>query len=213
MTTFDLAETDRLLSTTRAVRHRLDFERAVERDILLDCLRLAVQAPTGSNRQGWRWLFVTDDATKHAIAELYRDAGRDYLSLAKEAGTGDPQSDRVIDSAMYLADNLERAPVWLIPCIAGRLEQAKPILAASFWGSILPAVWSFQLALRAWGLGSTYTTLHLAYERRAGEILGIPREVTQAGLLPIAYTQGTDFRPATRPPVETISYWDTWARN
>jgi nitroreductase len=212
MTTFDLTETDRLLSTTRAVRKRLDLDRPVEPEVLMDCLRLAVQAPTGSNQQGWRWLFVTNADLKRSVAELYREAGRDYLTLAQQAGTGDPQSDRVIDSAVFLADNLERAPVWLIPCIAGRLEDAKPIQAASFWGSILPAVWSFQLALRSRGLGSTYTTLHLAYERKAGEILGIPREVTQAGLVPIAYTKGTDFRPASRPPVETITYWDTWRR-
>ena len=210
MTTFDRAETDRLLSTTRAVRKRLDFERPVDREVLLECVRLAVQAPTGSNAQGWRWLFVDDPDTKHAIAELYRAAGGDYFKLAQQEGTGDPQSDRVIDSAVYLADNLERAPVWLIPCIAGRLDNAKPIGAAAFWGSILPAVWSFQLALRARGLGSTYTTLHLAFERQCGEMLGIPREFTQAGLLPIAHTLGTDFAPARRPPVEKITYWNGW---
>lgn len=210
MTTFDLGQTDLLLSTTRAVRKRLDFDRPVEPDVLMDCLRLAVQAPTGGNAQGWRWLFVTDRAKKRAIAELYREAGVDYLRSSKEAGTGDAQTDRVIDSAVYLADNLERAPVFLIPCIVGRLEDAKPVRAASFYGSILPAVWSFQLALRSRGLGSTYTTLHLAYERRTGELLGIPREISQAGLLPIAYTKGIDFDPASRPPVENIVFWDSW---
>ncbi len=212
MTTFDRAETDLLLSTTRAVRKRLDFDRPVDRGVLLECLRLAVQAPTGSNSQTWRWLFVDDPERKHAVAELYRAAGHDYFQLAREAGTGDAQSDRVMDSAIYLAENLERAPVWLIPCIVGRLEDAKPVRAASFWGSILPAVWSFQLALRARGLGSTYTTLHLAFERRCGELLGIPREVTQAGLLPIAHTVGTDFAPARRPPVEKITYWNGWKK-
>jgi nitroreductase len=209
---FDLTETDHLLSTTRSVRKRLDFDRPVERVVLLDCLRLAVQAPTGSNAQGWRWVFVTDADKRRSLAELYREAGSGYLSSAHEAGTGDEQTDRVIDSAWYLAQNLERAPVFLIPCITGRLEQARPVLAASFYGSILPAVWSFQLALRSRGLGSTFTTLHLAFERRAGELLGIPREVSQVGLLPIAYTKGTDFRPAQRPPIDDITYWNEFTK-
>jgi nitroreductase len=209
MTTFDLDQTDLLLSTTRSVRKRLDFDRPVEPEVLMDCLRLAVQAPTGSNQQGWRWVFVTEPAKRNALADLYREAGGEYLRRTKEAGTGDAQTDRVIDSASFLARNLERAPVLLVPCIVGRLEDVRPIRAASFYGSILPSVWSFQLALRSRGLGSTYTTLHLAFERRAGELLGIPREVSQAGLVPIAYTKGTDFSPAARPPVEDIAFWDT----
>jgi nitroreductase len=169
-----------------------------------------VQAPTGGNQQGWRWLVVTDDAKKVALAELYREAGSDYLRAAREADGAEPQTQRVIDSASFLADNLERVPVLLVPCIVGRLETTRPVQAASFYGSILPAVWSLQLALRARGLGSTFTTLHLAFERRAGELLGIPKAVTQVGLLPIAYTKGTDFSPAARPPVEQITYWDTF---
>jgi nitroreductase len=207
---FDLAQTDHLLSTTRAVRKRLDFDRPVEHEVLLECVRLAVQAPTGSNAQGWRWVFVTDADKRRALAEMYREAGAAYLTSAREQGTGDEQTDRVIDSALYLAENLERAPVFLVPCIVGRLREARPVAAASFYGSILPAVWSFQLALRSRGLGSTFTTLHLAFERRAGELLGIPREVSQVGLLPIAYTNGTDFQPARRPPVEGITYWNEY---
>jgi nitroreductase len=207
---FDLAQTDHLLSTTRAVRKRLDFDRPVEREVLLECLRLAVQAPTGSNAQGWRWVFVTDADKRHALADMYRAAGSGYLTSARDAGTGDTQTDRVIGSALFLAENLERAPVFLIPCIVGRLDEARPVLAASFYGSILPAVWSFQLALRSRGLGSTFTTLHLAFEKRAGELLGIPREVSQVGLLPIAYTKGTDFSPAQRGPVEAITYWNSF---
>jgi nitroreductase len=210
MTDFDLETVDRLLSTTRSVRKRLDFDRPVPPDIVLDCLRLAVQAPTGSNSQGWRWLVVTDPEKKSELADMYRKSGKAYLQAAKDAGTGDDQSDRVIDSALFLAENLERAPVMLIPCIVGRVDDPAPVFAASFYGSILPAVWSFQLALRSRGLGSTYTTLHLGMERPAAELLGIPDHVTQAGLLPVAYTTGTDFTPAKRPPVETITYWDAW---
>lgn len=198
--------TDELLSTTRAVRKRLDLERPVEREVVLDCLRLAVQAPTGSNRQTWRWLVVTDADKKRRLAELYREGGEGYLRAHSEAAS-DPQTKRVYESALYLVDTLPRVPVMVIPCILGKPPEGN---AAGFFGSIFPAVWSFQLALRSRGLGSTLTTLHLHREAEAAELLGIPDNVTQAGLLPVAYTIGTEFKPAKRPPVEEITYWDGW---
>ena len=212
MTPFDLAETDRLLSTTRAVRKRLDLDRPVEREVLLDCIRLAQQAPTGSNSQGWRWLIVTDPAKRSALAELYRRGGADYLASARSAfGDDQPQMRRVIDSASFLAENLERVPVHVIPCLKGRpLEGTSPAMWAGLMGSIFPAVWSFQLALRSRGLGSTLTSFHLAFEKEAAALLGVPDDVMQVALLPVAYTRGTDFRPAERPPVERIVHWDTW---
>ncbi|MCU0268269.1 MAG: nitroreductase family protein [Acidimicrobiales bacterium] len=207
---FDLAETDRLLSTTRSVRRRLDLDRPVDPDVVLDCLRLAQQAPTGSNLQGWRWLVVTDPDLRAGLADLYRKGGSDYLRAAADQGTGSGQTDRVISSALYLAENLHRVPVMVIPCLKGRIEDPAPVFQASFYGSIIPAVWSFQLALRARGLGSVYTTLHLAFEREAAELLGIPDDVTQAALIPVAHTLGADFKPAKRGPVEHITYWNRW---
>lgn len=203
----DTEVTDELLSTTRAVRKRLDLERPVERDVVLGCLRLAVQAPTGSNRQTWRWLVVTDAEKKRRLAELYRAGGEDYLRMSRAKAT-DPQTIRVYESALHLVDTLHRVPVLVIPCILGRPPEGN---AAGFFGSIFPAVWSFQLALRSRGLGSTLTTLHLHHEAEAAELLGVPDDVTQVGLLPVAYTIGTDFKPAKRPPVEEITYWDGWA--
>jgi nitroreductase len=209
MTTFDLAQTDLLLSTTRSVRKRLDLTRPVEPDVILECLRLAVQAPTGSNQQGWRWVVVTDPDVKASLADLYRRGGGEYLKAA-EALAAEGQQRRVVSSAVYLADHLHEVPVLVVPCIIGRLGDDSGASAAGLYGSILPAVWSFQLALRSRGLGSTYTTLHLAHEAEAAELLGIPDHVTQAGLLPVAHTEGTDFRPAERPPVEGITYWNGW---
>lgn len=205
---FDLAQTDALLSTTRAVRKRLDLDREVPDEVLLECLQLAVQAPTGSNTQGWRWLIVRDEAKKKALAELYREAGGAYLADAARTA-GDGQTGRVIDSANFLAQNLERVPVMLIPLIAGRVDD-NTASAAGLMGSIIPAMWSFQLALRSRGLGSCLTTLHLGLEAKAAELLEIPAHMTQAGLLPVAYTKGTDFKPAARPPVEEITYLDTY---
>jgi nitroreductase len=212
MAPFDLAETDRLLSTTRSVRKRLDLDRPVEREVLLDCIRLAQQAPTGSNAQGWRWVIVTDPEKRAALAELYRKAGAEYLKSSLDGATdAPPQLRRVIGSASYLAENIERVPVHVIPCIKGRPpKETPPPMWAGIMGSIFPAVWSFQLALRARGLGSCLTSFHLAFERDAGELLGIPKDVMQVALLPVAYTVGTDFKPADRPPPERIVHWDEW---
>ncbi len=207
---FDLAQTDALLSTTRAVRKRLDLDREVPDDVLLECLQLAVQAPTGSNRQGWRWMVVRDPEKKEALADIYRRVGGDYLAEAAKTTESGTQTARVMDSANYLAQNLAKVPVMVIPLIIGRLEDGNTNSAAGLFGSIIPAMWSFQLALRSRGLGSCYTTLHLGAEAEAAELLGIPEHMSQAGLLPVAYTKGTDFKAASRAPVEEITYLDTY---
>jgi nitroreductase len=206
---FDLAQVDALLSTTRAVRKRLDFDRDVPDDVLLECLQLAVQAPTGSNRQGWRWLVVRDPAKKAALAEIYNRAGGSYLEQAASEVDPATQTGRVMDSAVFLAANLHRVPVMVIPMIIGRIDDGSHS-AAGLFGSIIPAMWSFQLALRSRGLGTCYTTIHLRHEQEAAELLGIPPHMTQAGLLPVAYTRGTNFKAAQRPPVSEITYLDTY---
>jgi nitroreductase len=210
---FDIAMTDELLATTRAVRKRLDLDRPVPREVIMECLELAVQAPTGSNSQGWRWLVVDDPKKRKALADLYRRAGEGYLTAAGAQANegGNEQTKRVFSSALYLMENLHRAPVHLIPCVEGRPPEGAPAaMMAGYFGSIFPAVWSFQLALRARGLGSALTTLHLLFEKEAAAILGIPDNVMQVALLPVAYTKGTDFQRAQRPPVASITHWNTW---
>jgi len=205
---FDIGETDRLLSTTRSVRKRLDLERPVPPEVITECLRLAVQAPTAINGQSWRWLVVTDAAKRSQIARLYNDTARAHLEAAVEAAP-DRKTRRVYESSLHLCAVLDRVPVHVIPCIEGRVHE-KPNPAA-FYGSVLPAAWSFMLALRSRGLGSAWTTGHLYKEKEVAEVLDIPfDEVTQVALLPVAYTIGTDFKPGTRLPVEGITYWDTW---
>ncbi|MDG2004172.1 MAG: nitroreductase family protein [Novosphingobium sp.] len=210
---FDLDQTDALLTTTRAVRKRLDLNRPVEREVILECLQLATQAPTGSNQQGWRFMVVEDADKREKIASFYAQAAGDYLSTARDtvAAEGDQQTTRVYDSALWLIDNLAKVPVFVIPCIEGRPPADAPnVMQASQYGSIFPAVWSFQLALRSRGLGTVLTTLHLMHEGEISELLGIPEEIMQVALLPVAYTKGTDFKRASRPPVETITHWDSW---
>jgi nitroreductase len=201
---------DALLTTTRSVRRRLDLDREVEREVLAECLELALQAPSGSNRQAWHWVFVTDPAVKGALADLYRECfaaayGTDVVPEMTEA------ERRMWLSARYLADNFGRVPVILIPCQWGRPDAASVPEQAAYWGSLLPAVWSFMLALRSRGLGSAWTTLHLHRERETAELLGIPyARCAQAAMIPIAYTKGLDFRPGPRKPSAAIMHWDHW---
>lgn len=210
---FDLAQVDTLLATTRTVRKRLDLDRPVPRDILMECIELAIQAPTGGNAQTWRWLVIEDADKRKAIADIYRKVGRAYLVEAGPAAEarGDAQTQRVYESALWLADNMEKVPVFVIPCITERLPADAPgVQVISLYGSIFPAVWSFQLALRARGLGSALTTLHLFDEQQVAKLLGIPDDVMQVALLPVGYTKGTDFKRAARPPASTVMHWNTW---
>jgi nitroreductase len=208
----DTSAVDELLTTTRAVRKRLDLTRPVDRDVILECIRLAMQAPTASNAKHWRWVVITDPDKRAAIAEIYRSIGADYLAHAA-TNTTDPQTRRVYQSALALTETLAKVPVHVIPCLEGRFDGADHVVAASAWASIIPAGWSFLLALRSRSLGSVWTTMHLAKEQEVAELLGIPATVTQAALFPVAYTIGTDFRPAARPPAETITFWNSWGGN
>ncbi len=209
---------DELLSTTRSVRKRLDFSRPVEPEVIQECLELAVQAPTGGNRQGWHFVIVTDEAQRKALGDIYRKGYKLYRQITASTykpGSLPPEQEktlsRVRSSSDYLAEHMHEAPVLLLPCMWGRVDGKPSQEQAGFWGSILPAAWSFMLAARERGLGTTWTTIHLFYEREAAEALGIPYEkVTQAALIPVAYTLGTDFKPAPRKDMDSILHWNRW---
>lgn len=210
---------DELLTTTRAVRRRLDVTRPVPREVLLDCARLAQQAPSGRNRQRWDFVFVTDPEQRRDLAALWRKgmarpaapqfhggpSRHDYTE-----GSGWPA---IADSLRHLVDIIDQVPVLLVPCIqvGARAELGDPATQAGIWGSALPAVWSFMLAARSRGLGTVWTTPHLNYEREAAELLGLPYETTvQCALIPVAWTIGTDFKPARRVPVAEVVHWERW---
>lgn len=203
---------DEVLTTTRAVRKRLDLTRPVPREVITECVEIAHQSPSGSNTQRWRWVFVDDPAKKLALAEIYR---KRFFVYAVESGkpASEQANDVIQESATYLANNLEHVPVLCIPLLADRMTEGTPVARqASRWGSILPAVWSFMLALRERGLGSCWTTMHLPDEREVAELLNIPYDqYTQAGLFPVAYTIGTDFKLAKRPPAENVIRWNEWS--
>jgi nitroreductase len=210
---------DTLLTTTRSVRKRLDLSRPVEPEVIRECLELALQAPTGSNTQGWHFIVVTDPQQRQALATLYRKGGARYRELIapvlqQRVASNEQEATtlaRVIDSGQYLIDHLHEVPVHVIPCIQGRTDHLPIIAQAGQWGSIMPAAWSFMLAARSRGLGTSLTSFHLFFEQEAAEVLGIPyQEVMQAALIPVAYTLGTDFKPAPRKPLESVLHWDRW---
>ena len=202
---------DELLATTRSVRKRLDLTRPVEREVLEECLRLAQQAPTASYAQNWHFVVVTDAAERAALGELWRSVAGPYLERRSAAAAADEHVVRIGDAVRHLAEHIHEVPVHVIPCVEGRTDGAPAAVQASRWASIMPATWSFMLAARARGLGTVWTTFHLRHEREAAEILGIPYDkVMQAALIPVAYTIGTEFKPAARKPLDTMVHWDRW---
>jgi nitroreductase len=209
---------DEVLTTTRAVRKRLDLDTPVPDSLLRECLEIAVQAPSGSNAQGWHFMLVTDQAKKSAIADYYRRAFDAYQESPNRPTRtfSEPAMavahERILDSARYLVDNLARVPALMIPCCTGRPDARGMNLMsmASVFGSILPAVWSFMLAARERGLGTCWTTLHLTYEKEIATLLGIPETHAQVALIPVAFTRGTDFQPAPRKDLDTLLHTNSW---
>ena len=202
---------DELLTTTRAVRKRLDFDRPVPRELLEECIAVALQAPSASNSQPWSFVVVTDAERKAAIAEWYVKSYDAYADARLAAGALDPQTERMASSARYLADRFHEVPAMVIPCVQGRLEERSADGQAAGWGSIVQAGWSFCLAARARGLGTCWTTLHLTYEREVAEILGIPYDrVTQSCLLTTGFFTGETFKPAPRGDISALVHWDRW---
>ncbi|MDE0951165.1 MAG: nitroreductase family protein [Halioglobus sp.] len=210
---------DEVLSTTRNVRKRLDLERPVEREVVEECLDLALQAPNGSNQQTWEWMLIDDPDKRKLIADINRDALAHFLEViekkpdilsSRDIGRNE-RMDQIGGSVLYLIEVMERVPVLVIPMHRGKMEGKNVFYQASMWGSIIPAAWSFMLALRSRGLGSALTTLHLWKEQEVAEALGIPfKEYTQAGLFPVAYTKGLDFKSAQRRPAADVMHWNKW---
>jgi nitroreductase len=203
---------DELLTTTRTVRKRLDFDRPVPRPLIEECLQIAFQAPNGGNMNNWRWIVIDDPALIERAAEIYNGGLDDFIATFGEAGYAGahvPGADRIETSTQYLRDHFHRCPALLLPLFAGRPEGANVFYQASLWGSIIQSVWSFMLALRARGLGSAWTTGHLWREREMADLLEIPsKHFTQVGLFPIAYTIGTEFKRAYRKPASEVIGWN-----
>lgn len=203
-----------LLTTTRSVRKRLDLSRPVPRELIERCIELATQAPNGANQQSWNWIVIDDAEMKRKVADIYRAGIRRQETSPTWRSNIDytaPELQRIGESVYHLSERLHEVPALVIPLTDGNVEGADLFTQASIWGSILPAAWSFMLALRTYGLGSAWTTIHLHGAAEMADLLGIPHETTtQAGLFPVAYTNGTDFEPAPRRPVQEVIRWNHW---
>ncbi len=212
-------DADHVLRTTRSVRLRLDFERPIDPAVIEECLEVALQAPTASNSQQWQWVVITDPDKISAVADIYRKSFQVLIDRPPEQrpsyGPDDSrtqQSEKVTRSAMYLAAEMHRCPAMLIACINGRIEQLPATAHAGVYGSILPGAWSFMLAARERGIGMAWTTIHLRNEADVAELLGIPDDVTQTVLFPMAYFSGEDFKPAPRLPLSEVVHWNAWGQ-
>lgn len=189
----------------------------MEAEVIQECFQLAVQAPTAGVEQNWHFLVITEPAQRKALAELYCKgwaSNREFIeehAAAALAGNQAAMYTRVGASAQYLLEHLHEVPVHVIPCIEGRSENLSVIQQINVWGSIMPATWSFMLAARSRGLGTSLTCYHLFFEREAAEVLGIPYEqVMQTALIPVAYTLGDTFKPAARKPLNEVLHWNRW---
>ena len=208
-----------LLTTTRAVRRRLDLSRAVPRPLIEECVEIGLQAPSGGNRRAYRFVIVDDEAQREALGRIYQKAFEVYRAgptVVTKAFEGDSEQtrvqNRIFDSVAYLAEHIAEVPCLVVPCMTGRPDDRKTVRAqAGFWGSVYPAIWSFMLAARARGLGTAMTTMHLEFEQEAADVLGIPYDkVTQAALLPLAFTIGDEFKQARREPPSSFIHWNRW---
>ena len=224
----DLTTVDHLLTTTRSAKKRLDLTRPVEPEVIERCIEIALQAPTGSNLQGWHFMVITEPQKRAALADIYRKARKDITDVqgnqSPQFRPGDPRAawrPGMTESSDYLDAHLHEVPVHIICCVEGRMEEMPGLYGygvsrfdsfyrASIYGSILPAAWSLMLALRARGLGSAWTTAHLVYEKETATLLEIPDHIIQAALLPVAYFTGTDFKPARRLRGQQLTYWNRW---
>jgi nitroreductase len=212
-TDFDFEQIDRLLSTTRAVRKQLDLERPVPRSVIEECLQLAIYAPNATNAQSWRWLVVTEPGLRAQIGAVYRDILLPISTKLRDErlANGDADGLRHSGSVLHLAEHLGEVPVLVVPCVQGKIgPSANHAEVTGVFGSIYPAVWSFQLALRSRGLGSVFTNAHLLREQEIAGILGIPDDVTQTCLIPVAYTKKRDFSPPPRRPLTEVVRWNRW---
>lgn len=196
---------EQVLTTTRSVRLRLELGRPVDRAVIDDCLRIALQAPNGANRQDWRFLVIDDPELKSAVAKYYRAAFEDRLRKRPETG------QRALRSASHLAEHLHEVPALVLACMRGRCDGVTTARQSAYYGSVYPALWSFMLAARARGLGTCLTTAHLALEREVADLVGLPFEqVGQVALIAVGHLRGTGFRPAPRAPIEQVRFYNSW---
>lgn len=194
------SEVEHILSTARSVRRKLDFDREISREDLEACIDVAVQAPTGLAGENWRFLVVTNPEKKQAIADIYCEV---LLEIGKSRGV------ELKPTHNALMARLHEIPAMVFVFAIGESDESVSG-QVGFYGSILPAAWSLMLAMRARGIGTTWTSLLTSRSQDISTILGVPDGVTQTVMLPAAYTKGANLRKADRLPAAEVTFWDTW---
>jgi nitroreductase len=192
---------DEVLSTARSVRRKLDYERPVPRQLLLDSIAVAVQAPTGIAGENWRFLIVDAPEQKAQIAKIYSEV---LVNLMAERGLP------VKPTHKALIERLHEIPAMIFVCVDGLPVTDAISSQVGYYGSILPAAWSLMLALRARGLGTTWTTLLSARQEAVKAVLNMPAHAMQTVMLPVAYTKDAVLRRAERLPPEVVTYANRW---
>lgn len=201
MTLIDLDSVDTVLATARSVRRKLDFERPVPRQVILDCIDIATQAPTGLGGESWRFLVVMEAERKRALAELYREV---LEELSRARGVEIKPTQRA------LVARLHEIPAMILVCSTAEGPSEAISGQVAYYGSVLPAAWSLMLALRARQLGATWTTLLASRQQEVADILAMPETVVNTVMLPVAYTRGAKLRRADRRPAHEVTFWDGW---
>jgi nitroreductase len=195
------------MRTQRAVRRlRVD---PVDDETVLELLRLAVKAPTGSNAQGWEFMVVRSPDVKHQLARLNRQAWSLYRRFARSRARGDLGQARILAAVQWQADHFEDAPVIIVACLQGRGFPSN-MGRTSHYGSIFPAVQNLLLAARALGLGAALTTLPLWSRTLARRTLGLPSNVTPCAVIPLGWPVGGGYGPTSRRPVEEVTHLDRY---
>ncbi len=201
------------LRTTRSVRRKLDLERPVPPELIESCIDVATQAPTGLARESWRFLVLTEPEPKRAIGELYLDTFSGLVERWREIPelADAPEPPALGPGYRQLAERLHEFPALVLVCSLGRPSE-DPAQQVAFYGSVLPAAWSLMVALRARGLGATWTTLLARRSDEVARVLAIPDDVTQTVRLPVAWTRDAVLRPAKRKPAAEVTFWNGWGR-
>ena len=180
-------------------------------EIIWAILDAAVRGPTGGNRQGWGWVVVTDPEIKNQIAPFYREGWeaayghrRDEILAAAPAAAG--MTRRSFLAAEYLAEHIQEAPVWVFPVLRHAADSTNPRLGSSIYGAVQQLI----LAARAYGIGTTLTSLYLGHEAEVRELLGLPPDAATMALLPLGYPARGRWAQPKRQPIEQVVHWNRW---
>jgi nitroreductase len=200
----DLPSVDALLSTTRSVRRRLDFDRPIDPPLLYQCIDLATQAPMGIGGESWRFLVVTEPERKRAIAELYQDVIEGFEAAGRL---------RIKDTQRALMARLPDMPALIFVYINAPAPGADVAAQVGFYGSILPVAWSLMLALRSRGLGTTWTSLLASRQAELASLLATPPDSTLTVMFPVAHMKGAVLKATPRQPAREVTFWNAWGES